>query len=148
MIEVRIHEDAFKRLGNEVLCAMHTLRQLREAGVPAVGNINLVGVSTGTLTTWVDDTGLDGDEFVYQYAAHGQPPAGKSFRFHEDGLLESANPFLFGNFIGEMAKTVPMRSTLSPYAMDAGALTMFKDETLNGDEYVYTWSPVSPNDEL
>lgn len=141
MCEVRIHEDVFARLRNEVLCATHTLRALREAGIPAVGTIALVGVQTGTLQTWRDGSGLDGDEFVFAHDPQGQlPNDSHQFRFHEDDLGEKANPFAFNNFVERMRKVVPMCSTLSPHALEEGVLTMYRDETLDGDEYVFSWT--------
>src|SRR5699024_1669373 len=106
--------DVFAQLGNEVLCAVHTLRALRRAGIPAVGSIALVGVKTGTLQSWRDSSGLDGDEFVFAYDPQGQLPSDRhQFRFHEDDMGEKANPFAFNNFVERMRKVVPMRSTLS-----------------------------------
>lgn len=145
MIEVRINECEFAFLGNEVLCALHTLKQLRDAGIPATGVIALVGVNTGKLTTWCDDSGLDGDEYVFRYEPAGMTQKMIAItpqyegRFHEDGFSKDGDPFAFGGFIERMRKVVPMRSYLSPHAVTEGKLTMWRDETLDGDEYVYTW---------
>lgn len=142
MIEVRIHEDVYAQLKNHVLCALHTLRVLREAGVPTVGNLALVGVETGTLQTWRDTEGLDGDEYVFLYSANGKPPSDRHvFRFHEDGLLETADPFGFANFVERMSRVVPLNSRLSPHAVADGVLTLYRDETLDGDDYVFSWLP-------
>ena len=148
MIEIRVHEDVFATLGNQTLCAMHTLRKLREAGVPAVGNIALVGVREGVLLVWRDDSGLDGNEYVYQYTPDETPaPVPKEFRFHEDGLLPTANPFSYHVFIEKIGQSIPMDSSLSAHAVRQGTLTMFRDETLNGDEYVYQWHASTPADD-
>lgn len=74
-IEVRMPTDLTAKLGNEVLANVRTIKRLREAGVPIVGSISILGVSQGTLQMSTDE-GLDGDDYVFKWTppANYKPP--------------------------------------------------------------------------
>lgn len=68
MIEVRIDRDLYRTRFNEndVLLGIHTLEQLREAGIPVEGILFVRGVSSGRLEIEPEDE-LIGNDWVYRW---------------------------------------------------------------------------------
>lgn len=68
MIEVRIDRDLYRTRFKEsdVLVGVHTLNQLREAGVPVEGVLFVRGVSSGRLEIEPEDD-LVGNDMIYRW---------------------------------------------------------------------------------
>lgn len=86
-IEVRMPTDMTEKLGNEVLANVRTIKRLREAGVPIVGSISILGVSQGTLQMSTDE-GLDGDDYVFRWTppTNYKPPKSRPPVVDDDEL--------------------------------------------------------------
>lgn len=69
MIEVRIDTSIEAMRGHDVLAGAHIANELRKAGVPVIGRINVAGIEHGTLSY-----SRDGDIHVYRWTPGADTP--------------------------------------------------------------------------
>lgn len=80
-INLTVPRDMERWRFNEPLRNCTVLQTLRNAGVPVIGAISILGVEHGTLTMQVAEDDIDGDMFRYTWtgkAAHLVKPAPRS----------------------------------------------------------------------